>query len=60
MKGRWPGRFALLVLVLSLGALGGCDDGGGGGVGFSVGLPASYGSMELGLSTTQWMGGPTW
>ena len=30
------------------------------GVGFSVGLPASYGSMELGLSTTNWIGGPTW
>ena len=30
------------------------------GVGFSVGLPTNYGSMELGLQTTQWVGGPFW
>jgi hypothetical protein len=30
------------------------------GVGFSVGLPTSYGSMELGMATTQWAGGPFW
>jgi hypothetical protein len=37
---------------------GGCDD--NSGVGFSVGLPASYGSVDLGLSTNTWIGGPTW
>jgi len=58
MKGRGWWRIALLTVVLSCLALGGCDE--GGGVGFSVGLPASYGGMELGLSTTQWSGGPTW
>ena len=30
------------------------------GVGFSVGVPTSYGSMELGMATTQWAGGPFW
>lgn len=30
------------------------------GVGFSVGLPANYGSMELGLATTNWVGSPFW
>ncbi len=30
------------------------------GVGFSVGLPTNYGSMELGMATTQWVGGPFW
>lgn len=48
------GLAALLVALL----LAGCDD--NAGVGFSVDLPASYGSMELGLSTNTWLGGPTW
>jgi hypothetical protein len=48
------------ALAALLGALllAGCDE--NAGVGFSVGLPASYGSMELGLSTNDWLGGPTW
>jgi hypothetical protein len=29
-------------------------------VGFSVGLPTNYGSMELGMATTNWAGGPFW
>ncbi len=48
---------ALLAGVL----LGGCDDSSGtGGVGFSVGLPTNYGSMELGMGTTNWAAGPFW
>ena len=49
-------RLALLVVVSTLSSCGG----GASGVGISVGLPASYGSMELGMSTTNWVGGPTW
>ena len=30
------------------------------GVGFSVGLPTNYGSMELGMATTNWVGSPSW
>lgn len=41
--------------------LGGCDDSAStGGVGFSVGLPTNYGSMELGMGTTNWAAGPFW
>ena len=47
-----------LAAVLGALLLAGCDD--NTGVGFSVGLPASYGSVELGLSTNTWLGGPTW
>ena len=50
-----PARDLLLLGVL---LLAGCDD--NAGVGFSVGLPASYGSVELGLNTSTWIGGPTW
>lgn len=53
---RWLRRVALAALCVVLAA---CDQDGG-GVGLSVGLPASYGSMELGPSTSQWIGGPTW
>jgi hypothetical protein len=48
---------ALAALVGVL-LLAGCDE--NSGVGFSVDVPASYGSMELGLSTSTWAGGPTW
>jgi hypothetical protein len=47
-----------VALAACCAAVAGCDS--GGGVGVSVGLPASYGNMELGLSTSQWVGGPTW
>lgn len=47
-----------LALLLGTLLLAGCED--NAGVGFSVGLPASYGSVELGLSTNTWAGGPTW
>lgn len=56
MKKAWSIRIGTVAVLLAM--LGGCDD--SGGVGFSVGLPTSYGSAELGLSTTQWIGGPTW
>lgn len=47
-----------LAVLLGALLLAGCDE--NAGVGVSVGLPASYGSMELGLSTNTWLGGPTW
>jgi hypothetical protein len=55
---RWARIVAGLAAVLGAALLAGCDD--NAGVGFSVDLPASYGSMELGLSTNAWVGGPTW
>lgn len=59
MNRPWPRWLRGVALVAACcAAVLGCD--GGGGVGMSVGLPASYGSMELGLSTSQWVGGPTW
>jgi predicted small secreted protein len=52
-------RHAIAVLLLLTGALlSSCES--SSGVGFSVGLPTNYGSMELGLQTTQWAGGPFW
>lgn len=47
---------ALLCAALLLGSCGG----GSGGIGFSVGLPTNYGSMELGMATTNWVGSPSW
>ena len=52
-------RGAAALLLASCALLAGCG-GGSGGVGFSVDVPASYGSMELGMPTTQWAGGPFW
>jgi hypothetical protein len=52
-------RRATAALLLCIGALlGSCES--SSGVGFSVGLPSNYGSMELGMATTQWVGGPFW
>jgi hypothetical protein len=51
-------RVAAAVLVLGSALLSSCDE--SSGVGFSVGLPTNYGSMELGMATTQWVGGPFW
>jgi hypothetical protein len=51
-------RVAWLLLFAGSVLLGSCES--SSGVGFSVGLPTSYGSMELGLQTTQWVGSPTW
>ena len=50
------------TLLLAAGALlAGCEDSSStGGVGFSVGLPTNYGSMELGMGTTNWAAGPFW
>ena len=49
------------MLLLAGALLSSCDDSASsGGVGFSVGLPTSYGSMELGVSTTNWSSGPFW
>jgi hypothetical protein len=54
-------RTAAAVLLLAGALLSGCEDGSSsGGVGFSVGLPTSYGSMELGMATTNWSSGPFW
>jgi len=53
-------RSAAVVLLLCSGVLLSSCDGGSSGVGFSVGVPTSYGSMELGMPTTQWAGGPFW
>ncbi len=54
-------RIAASVLLLAGALLSSCEDGGSsGGVGFSVGLPTSYGSMELGMATTNWSSGPFW
>lgn len=51
-------RAAAALLLCTSALLSSCES--GSGVGFSVGLPTSYGSMELGLQTTQWAGGPFW
>jgi hypothetical protein len=52
-------RLAATMLLVGSALLGSCG-GGSSGVGFSVGLPTSYGSMELGMATTNWAGGPFW
>lgn len=59
MNRRWLRWLRVCALATFCATVAGCG-GGEGGVGLSVGLPASYGSMELGVSTTQWIGGPTW
>jgi hypothetical protein len=52
-------RRVAAVLLIGVGALtSSCES--SSGVGFSVGLPANYGSMELGLATTNWVGSPFW
>jgi hypothetical protein len=48
------------MLICASALLISCDGGGNAGVGFSVGLPTNYGSMELGMATTNWAGGPFW
>lgn len=53
-------RMAAAALLLAGALLSSCDDTSSGGVGFSVGLPTSYGSMELGTATTNWASGPFW
>jgi hypothetical protein len=56
-----PWRRAAAAVLLCAGAmLSSCDEGSSSGVGFSVGLPTNYGSMELGMATTNWAGGPFW
>ncbi len=52
-------RAAAALLLCSSALLSSCG-GGSSGVGLSVGLPTNYGSMELGLQTTNWVGGPFW
>jgi hypothetical protein len=51
-------RLGAALLLLASAMLGGCEE--SSGVGFSVGLPASYGSMELGMATSNWSSGPFW
>lgn len=53
----WRRTVASLLLLASA-LLSSCES--SSGVGFSVGLPTSYGSMELGMATTNWAGGPFW
>ena len=52
-------RTAAALLLGTSALLSSCESSSG-GVGFSVGLPTNYGSMELGMATTQWVGGPFW
>jgi len=51
-------RAASIALLCTSALLSSCED--SSGVGFSVGLPTNYGSMELGMPTTNWVGGPFW
>jgi hypothetical protein len=51
-------RLGAAALLVTSAMLGGCEE--SSGVGFSVGLPTSYGSMELGMATTNWSSGPFW
>ena len=51
-------RAAALLLLCTSALLSSCES--SSGIGFSVGLPTNYGSMELGTATTQWVGGPFW
>lgn len=60
MNANFARRAAVALLACTALLLGGCEDGGSSGVGFSVDLPAGYGGMELGMATTQWAGRPFW
>ena len=51
-------RVASAALLCTGALLSSCES--SSGVGFSVGLPTNYGSMELGMATTNWVGGPFW
>lgn len=51
-------RVVTALLLCTSALLSSCES--SSGVGFSVGVPTNYGSMELGLATTQWVGGPFW
>ncbi|MBS1176201.1 MAG: hypothetical protein H6R06_613 [Proteobacteria bacterium] len=51
-------RVASAALLCASALLSSCES--SSGVGFSVGLPTNYGSMELGMATTNWVGGPFW
>jgi hypothetical protein len=55
--GYWR-RATVTLLLFAATLLGSCES--SSGIGFSVSLPANYGSMELGLATTDWVGGPSW
>lgn len=55
--GNWP-RAAIMAWLCATALLSSCES--SSGVGFSVGLPTNYGSMELGMATTNWVGGPFW
>jgi hypothetical protein len=58
MKSNNLRRAAAALLLCTSAWLASCES--NSGVGFSVGLPTNYGSMELGMATTQWVGGPFW
>jgi hypothetical protein len=54
-----PWRRATLALLILAGAmLSSCES--SSGFTFSVGLPSNYGGMELGMATSNWVGGPFW
>jgi hypothetical protein len=51
-------RASLAALILAAALLSSCEN--NSGIGFSVGLPTNYGGMELGMATSNWVGGPFW
>lgn len=54
----WRRAAAVLLLIASSALLSSCDN--SSGIGFSVDVPINYGSMELGMPTSQWVGSPFW
>lgn len=60
MKSTLLRRAAGALLLCGGVLLSSCESSSTSGVGFSVGLPTNYGSMELGTATTNWVGGPFW
>jgi hypothetical protein len=53
----WRGAASIALLFTSM-LMSSCEN--STGVGFSVDVPSNYGSMELGMPTTNWVGGPFW
>ncbi|MCU0924411.1 MAG: hypothetical protein MUF16_29735 [Burkholderiaceae bacterium] len=58
MTPRYWRRAAVAALLCATVLLGSCES--SSGIGFSVDLPTNYGSMELGMATTRWVGRPGW
>jgi hypothetical protein len=51
-------RATAMMLVLCAALLSSCES--SSGWEFSVGLPTNYGGAELGMATSNWVGGPFW